>query len=58
MDQVEAYLREHQIRLELVATRLLEANTVQGTDLDQLLSEEFPTMQRQTLGAVTDRAKR
>ncbi len=37
MDQVEAYLREHRARLELVATRLLETNTVQGTDLDQLL---------------------
>lgn len=40
MDQVEAYLREHQGRLECVATRLLEANTVHGADLDQLLSGE------------------
>lgn len=38
MDQVEAYLREHRAGLELIATRLLEANTVQGADLDQLLS--------------------
>jgi Peptidase M50B-like len=37
MDQVEAYLREHQVWLELVATRLLEANTLQGPDLDRLI---------------------
>ena len=37
MDQVEAYLREHRIRLECVATRLLEANSVYGAALDQLL---------------------
>lgn len=41
MDQVEAYLREHQVRLEFIATRLLATDTVQGVDLDQLLSEEF-----------------
>lgn len=40
MDQVEAYLREHRVQLELVATRLLAANKMQGADLDQLLSEK------------------
>ncbi len=56
MDQVEAYLREHQDRLELVATRLLAANTVQGPDLDQLLSDEPSATQREVLGAVTPHA--
>lgn len=37
MDQVEAYLQEHRERLECVAARLLETNSVQGADLDQLL---------------------
>jgi hypothetical protein len=36
-DQVEAYLREQQVRLELVAARLLETNTVHGAELDELL---------------------
>jgi ATP-dependent Zn protease len=40
-DQVEAYLREHQVRLELIAIRLLEANTVHGAELDELLREEL-----------------
>lgn len=52
MDQVEAYLREHRVRLELVATRLLEANTVQGADLDQLLNGESPATQQKVLGAA------
>jgi len=38
MDQVEEYLRKHRDRLEFVAARLLETNTVHGADLDQLLS--------------------
>jgi hypothetical protein len=38
MDQVEAYLQEHRGRLEWVAARLLESNSVHGTELDQLLS--------------------
>jgi len=38
MDQVEAYLREHQAQLEHIATRLLDANTLQGADLDHLLT--------------------
>ncbi len=45
MDQVEAYLREHRVRLEFVATRLLEVNRVQGADLDTLLSRDVQTMQ-------------
>ena len=53
MDQVEAYLREHRVRLEFVAARLLETNRVQGTDLVELLSGQFPTMPRHVLGAVT-----
>ncbi|MGH3825187.1 MAG: hypothetical protein ACRDRA_20465 [Pseudonocardiaceae bacterium] len=53
MDQVEAYLRDHRVLLEHVATRLLEANTLQGADLDQLLGAEFPSTQRKMLGAVT-----
>ena len=40
IDQVEAYLREHRDRLEFIATRLLETNTVEGPDLDQLLRRE------------------
>jgi ATP-dependent Zn protease len=52
MDQVETYLREHQSLLELVATRLLEANKLQGADLDQLLRTDFPTTPRKVLGAV------
>lgn len=36
-DQVEAYLREQQAQLELVAVRLLETNTVHGAELDELL---------------------
>jgi ATP-dependent Zn protease len=39
MDQVEAYLREHQIHLEITAARLLEVETVQGAELDELLQE-------------------
>jgi hypothetical protein len=38
MDQVDAYLQEHQNRLECVAARLLETNKVQGPELDQLLN--------------------
>jgi hypothetical protein len=45
MDQVEAYLREHQIRLEFVAIRLLETNKVHDADLDELLDEELPARQ-------------
>jgi hypothetical protein len=40
-DQVEAYLREQRIRLELVAARLLETGRVQGAELDELLREEL-----------------
>lgn len=36
-DQVEEYLREQQGRLELIATRLLEANIVHGAELAELL---------------------
>lgn len=39
-DQVEAYLRVQQVRLELVAARLLETNTVHGAELDELLQGE------------------
>jgi len=53
IDQVEAYLREHQDRLEFVAARLLETNMVAGPELDQLLSGE--QTQRQLLDAVTAR---
>jgi hypothetical protein len=49
MDQVEAHLREHRIRLECVAARLLETNTVYGTELDQLLGID----PRQVLEPVT-----
>ncbi len=38
-DQVEAYLRDRHGRLELVAARLLEADTVHGAELDELLRE-------------------
>jgi hypothetical protein len=41
MNQVEAYLREQRVRLELAAARLLEANTVQGAELDELLREDL-----------------
>lgn len=40
-DQVEAYLRDKQGRLELVAARLLETDTVHGAELDELLREAF-----------------
>lgn len=40
MDQVVAHLREHQVRLELVAARLLETNTLCGAELDELLGQE------------------
>jgi hypothetical protein len=40
-DQVEAYLRDQQVRLELVAARLLETGTVEGAELDGLLREEL-----------------
>ncbi len=40
-DQVEAYLRDQQVRLELVAARLLETGTVQGAELHELLREEL-----------------
>jgi hypothetical protein len=40
-DQIEAYLRERQGRLEFIAERLLEANTVHGAELDELLREAF-----------------
>ncbi len=38
-DQVESYLRDQQVRLELVAARLLETGAVQGAELDELLRE-------------------
>lgn len=38
-DQVEAYLRGQQLRLELIASQLLEAGIVHGTQLDELLQE-------------------
>lgn len=40
MDQVEAYLREHQVHLELVATQLLETTTLHGAALDELLGQQ------------------
>jgi ATP-dependent Zn protease len=40
-DQVETYLREQQDRLELIAARLLEANTVRGAELEELLREKL-----------------
>jgi ATP-dependent Zn protease len=40
MDQVEAYLREQRMQLEFVATRLLEKNTMHGTELDEVLRQE------------------
>jgi ATP-dependent Zn protease len=40
MDQVAAYLREHQVRLELLATRLLETYRLSGAELDELLGQE------------------
>ena len=43
MDQVEAYLREHQDQLELIATRLLEINTLHGAELDGLLGQQTPS---------------
>lgn len=39
-DQVEAYLRDHRVRLELIAAHLLEADTVQGAELEGLLRQE------------------
>lgn len=39
-NRVEAYLREQQVRLELIAARLLATDTVQGAELDELLREE------------------
>jgi ATP-dependent Zn protease len=39
MDRVEGYLREQQVRLEAAAARLLEADTVHGAELDELLRE-------------------
>lgn len=38
-NQVEAYLRDQHVRLELVAARLLATDTVQGAELDELLRE-------------------
>ncbi|MBV8542981.1 MAG: M50 family metallopeptidase [Pseudonocardiales bacterium] len=40
-DQVEAYLQEQYVRLELIAARLLETNTLHGAELDELLREEL-----------------
>jgi ATP-dependent Zn protease len=40
-NQVEEYLRKRQAQLELVAARLLIADTVQGAELDELLREDF-----------------
>jgi hypothetical protein len=42
-DQVEAYLREQQAWLELVAARLLETNTMHGAELDELLRVKLPS---------------
>lgn len=53
MDQVEAYLQEHQGRLECVAARLLETNSVYGGELDQLLSGDLAP--RHLQDAVTSR---
>lgn len=39
-DQVEAHLRDQQVRLELVAARLLETGAVEGAELAELLREE------------------
>jgi hypothetical protein len=40
MDQVAAYLREHQARVEFLAFRLLETDTLRGAELDELLGQE------------------
>jgi hypothetical protein len=40
-DQVETYLRAQQDRLEFIATRLLETNTVRGAELEELLREKL-----------------
>ena len=48
MDQVERYLREHQDRLELIATRLLETNTLHGAELDGLLGQQASSAPRPT----------
>lgn len=40
MDRVEAYLRQQRLRLEFTASRLLDSNTVQGAELDDLLRQE------------------
>jgi ATP-dependent Zn protease len=40
MDRVEAYLRERKDHLEVAAARLLEADIVQGAELDELLRED------------------
>jgi hypothetical protein len=40
-NQVEAYLRERQVRLELIAARLLVTDTIQGAELGELLREEL-----------------
>ncbi|MGH3804755.1 MAG: M50 family metallopeptidase [Pseudonocardiaceae bacterium] len=42
-NHVEAYLRERRVRLELIAARLLTADTVQGAELDELLREDYIT---------------
>jgi ATP-dependent Zn protease len=39
MQQVGQFLRKHRVGLELVACRLLEVNTLQGVELDELLQE-------------------
>jgi hypothetical protein len=38
--QVAEFLRKKQVRLELIAVRLLAADTVRGIELDDLLQEE------------------
>ncbi|MGB9281232.1 MAG: hypothetical protein WCB57_14280 [Pseudonocardiaceae bacterium] len=40
-DQVEACLRDKQLRLELVAGRLLEVGVVEGAELAELLRDEL-----------------
>jgi peptidase M50B-like protein len=40
MDRVEAYLRERKDHLDVAAARLLEADIVQGAELDELLRED------------------
>lgn len=48
---VEAYLREQQVQLEIIAARLLAADTVQGAELDELLRARTPPLSRTPPGS-------